>query len=101
MGHYPFTLFNAVTLLILALTLLLAWRRLRGSTRANWPLIYYTAVVGYTIGFSGGLNPYWVAAAVACAVAERGGFYASRIRFAELIPLTYMAWRSLGLLLMW
>jgi hypothetical protein len=101
MGHYPFTLFNAVTLLILALTLLLAWRRLRGSTRANWPLLYYAAVVGYAIGFSGGLNRYWVAVSVACGVAVRCGFYASRMRFAELIPLTYIAWRSLGLLLMW
>ena len=100
MGHYPFTLFNGITVFVLALTLLLLWRRFRGSP-ANWPLVYYAAVTGYTFGFSGGLNPYWVAAGVACGVAIRFGFHPRRLRWAEAIPLAYVAWRCVGLLLMW
>src|ERR1035438_4294945 len=54
MGHYPFTLFNGITALVLALTLMLVWRRFRGSLAANWPLVCYALIAGYTIGFSGG-----------------------------------------------
>ena len=101
MGHYPFTPFNAITLFILALTLLLVWRRFRGTMTANWPLVCYAAIAGYMIGFSGGLNPYWVAAGAASAVAIRLGFCAGQVRWLETIPLAYVAWRCLGLLLMW
>jgi len=101
MGHYPFTLFNAITLLVLLLTLFLAWTRLRGLYSSNWPLVYYAAVVAYTVGFSGGLNRYWVAAGVACGLAIRCGFYPSRIFLLELVSLAYIAWRSVGLILMW
>ncbi|MGD0365412.1 MAG: hypothetical protein ABSC93_31400 [Bryobacteraceae bacterium] len=101
MGHYPFTLFNGVTVLVLVFTIVLVWRRFRGSLAANWPLAVYAAVVCYTIVFSGGLNPYWVAAGVFCAVAIRVGFYARHMRWAEAIVLAYVASRSLGLLLMW
>jgi hypothetical protein len=52
-------------------------------------------------GFSGGLNPYWVAAGVACAVAIRLGFHPRQVRWVEAIPLAYVAWRCVGLLLMW
>jgi len=101
MGHYPFTLFNGITALILVLTLLLVWRRFRGAVRVNWPLIYYAAVVGYTIGFGGGLNGYWVAAGVACALAIRLGNLPQWVRWLELAPLAYIVWRSTGLILMW
>lgn len=101
MGSYPFTAFNAITLLILALTLLLLWRRVRGTLTANWPLVCYALIAGYTAGFSGGLNPYWVAAGAACAVAIRLGVYPLQIRWVEAIPLGYMVWRCVGLLLMW
>ena len=101
MGHYPFTLFNGITLLILAFTILVAAARLRAVYSANWTLLYYAIVVSYTIAFSGGLNPYWVLAGLACALAVRFGLYPSRLRLVELIPLGYIAWRSLGLILMW
>ncbi len=101
MGHYPFTLFNGITLLVLALTLALAWRRWRGSPASNWPLAGYALIAGYTLGFSGGLNPYWVTAGVACALAIRLGFFPRRVRWVEAIPLGYVAWRCVGLLLMW
>lgn len=101
MGYYPLTLFNGITVLVLALALLLVWRRVRGSLAANWPLACYAVIASYTIGFSGGLNPYWVAAGAACAVAIRLGFYPRQVRWVEAIPLGYVAWRCLGLLLMW
>jgi hypothetical protein len=58
-------------------------------------------VVGYTIAFSGGLNPYWVAGGVACGLAIRCGLYPARIRLVELVPLGYVTWRCVGLVLMW
>jgi hypothetical protein len=101
MGHFPFTLFNGITALVLALALLLAWRRFRGALAVNWPLVCYAVIGGYTISFSGGLNPYWVAAGLACAVAIRLGFHPRVVRWVEAIPLGYVAWRCVGLLLMW
>ena len=101
MGHYPFTLFNGLTLIVLVLAFVIAWRRWRGPLDANWPLAGYAAVAAYTIGFSGGLNPYWVAGSVACAVAIRVGFYPRQLRWVEAIALGYVAWRCVGLLLMW
>jgi len=101
MEYFRFTLFNSITLVILLAAPVLVWRRFAGALAANWPLAYYAALVGYTIGFSGGLNPYWVAMGVACALAIRFGFYPARVRFAEIVPLGYVAWRSIGLILMW
>jgi hypothetical protein len=101
MGHYPFTMFNGITVLVLALTLLVVWRRFRGPLAANWPLLYYAAIAGYTIAFSGGLNPYWVAAATACGVAIRFGFHPRQVRWVEAVALGYVASRCVGLLLMW
>jgi hypothetical protein len=101
MGHYPFTLFNGITVFVLALVPILIWGRFRGPLAANWPLVCYAIIAGYAAGFSGGLNRYWVAAGVACAVAIRVGFYARQVRWVEAIPLGYVAWRCVGLLLMW
>jgi len=101
MGHYPFTLFNGITVCVLALTLLLLWRRFRGALNGNWPLVCYAVIAGYTIGFSGGLNPYWVGAAAACAVAIRWGLYQRYVRWVEAIALVYVAGRCVGLVMMW
>jgi len=99
--HYPFTLFNCITGAILIATVLMPWRRFAGNLRANWPLGYYAVIGGYSGGFSGSLNPFWVAAGAACAVAIRFGVYPERLRFAELLPLGYVAWRCVALLMMW
>jgi len=101
MGHDPFTLFNGITLFLLVLTAMLAWQRFRGSLTSNWPLVYYVMIAGYALGFRGALNPYWIAAGVACALAIRFGLYPSRARLVEAIALGYVAWRCVGLLLMW
>jgi hypothetical protein len=102
MGHYPFTPFNCITAVVLALALLLVWRRFSGpAPTANWPLVYWVIVAVYTIGLPGGLNPYWVGTGVLCAIAIRFGFYAKLVRWVELVALGYVAWRSVGLLMMW
>ena len=101
MEHFRFTLFNGLTLFILALAILIAWRRFAGALASNWPLAGWAAIVGYTIAFSGGLNPYWVAAGVICALAIRFGFHPARVRWLELLPLAYTVWRCIGLVLLW
>jgi hypothetical protein len=101
MGHYPFTPFNGITLLVLALTVWAVWQRFRGPLGSNWPLVCYGVMAGYTAGFSGGLNPYWVAGGAACALAIRFGLYPTRVRLVEMLPLGYVAWRSVALILMW
>ena len=101
MGHYPYTVFNGITLLILLLTAMEAWWRFGRSLRSNWPIVYYMAAIAYTFVFSYSLNPYGVAAGAACAIAIRLGFQPARIRFLELIALGYIGYRCIALLLMW
>ena len=101
MGHYPFTLFNGITLLVLILALAIAWMRFRRPGVSIWPAICYVLIAAYTWGFAGSLNPYWVAGGAACAVAIRAGLQPARLRFVELIPLAYIVYRSIALLLMW
>lgn len=101
MGHYPFTLFNCVTALILALALVVAWARLRRPLDVSWPLVIYALIAIYALAFSGGLNLYWVGAAVIFAVTVRAGLYPRITRWGEWIALAYIVWRCLGLILMW
>ena len=101
MGHYPFTLFNGITLFILVLTVSVVWLHFRQPPASNWPLVCYGVIVAYTLGFSGGLNPYCVAAGACCALAIRMRLLTPWMRWLEWLPLGYIAWRSLGLLLMW
>jgi hypothetical protein len=89
MGHYQFTVFNGTTALVLALTLLLVWRRFRGSPAANWPLLRYAVMAAYTRAFR-----------AACGVAIRLGFYPRQVRWVEAGALGYVAWRCVGLLVM-
>ncbi|MFN7995509.1 MAG: hypothetical protein U0Q18_18005 [Bryobacteraceae bacterium] len=100
MEYFRFTLFNCLTLGILAATIVQVWCRFGGRLK-NWPLGYYAALAGFTIAFSGGLNPYWVTAGVACAAAIRFGFYPARTRWLELVALGYVSWRCIGLVLLW
>jgi hypothetical protein len=100
-GHYPFTQFNGITVCVLALTVLLVWRRFQGTLDTNWPLACYAVIAAHAMVFSRGLNPYWVAAGVACGVAIRLGFRPRQVRWVEAIPLAYVAWRCVGLLFMW
>ncbi len=101
MQDFRFTLFNNITLLVLALTVYVAIWRFRGNLLSNWPLVYYAIVIAYTVAFTGGLHPAWVAAGSVSAVFLRVTMFPTFARVAELAALVYIAWRSIGLILLW
>ena len=101
MEYFRFTLFNSITLLIMALTIAAAAHRFLGRHTSNWPLVYYAVILGYTFGFEGSLHPAWVVVGLAGGLLVRFGFFWKVARFAELVVFGYVLWRCLGLLLMW
>ncbi len=101
MEGFRFTLFNDLTLLVLALTLATLAGRLRGRLHANWPLAYYLVVLGHSLGFARGINGYAVAAGLVAGAAQRFDGYWQVAWAVEVAALACIAWRSIGLLLMW
>lgn len=100
MEYFRFTLFNNITLLIMGLTLALAFARWRGIQRSSWPLLYYAVLAAYAVGFDGSLNKWLVAAGLACGILLRFRKI-WQIRFLEVMIIVYVLWRTLGLLLLW
>jgi hypothetical protein len=101
MEYFRFTLFNDITLLLMALTALVPVARFRGDPRTNWAFGYYALVLGYTLGFKHGLNLRLVLAGVACALLIRFTARARQVRWIELAVLAGIFWRFLGLILLW
>lgn len=101
MEYFRFTLFNALTLLVMGLTLAVAVQRFTARHTSNWPLAYYAAVLGYTFAFDGGLHPAWVLAGLACALLIRSGYFWKHARALEAVVFGYILWRCLGLILLW
>ena len=101
MENFRFTLFNSITLFLLALTTVTAIRRFRPDSGGNWPLVYWAIALAYTFGFSYGLHPAWVGPGTLCAILIRFGVWPSLLRWVELAALAYVAWRSVGLILLW
>ena len=101
MEYFSFTLFNSITLLILTMTLVLVWRRAAGALASDWPIAVHATIVAYAYLFPGGLNLYWVAAGAVCGLVIRIGFYPATLRLVEAVPLGYVAWRCVGLVLLW
>jgi hypothetical protein len=103
--YFRFTLFNNLTLALMALTIGTAIARFTARQESNWPLVYYLLLVAYWKAFQGGLNGYWVLAGVACGLLLRyeflGGIPLKIVRAAELAVFAYMLWRCVGLLLGW
>jgi hypothetical protein len=99
-GDFRFTLFNDVTLFIMALTMgALVWR-LKGRIDSNWPLVYWAIVLAYALAFHYSLNLYWILAGAALGLIGR--FARHRLlRCIELPAFVYVWWRALGLLLGW
>jgi hypothetical protein len=104
MENFRFTLFNSITLLLMALTLAMAWpRHLRGPRR-KWALVYWAMVLGYAIGFKYSYDLRWVAAGLAATVGVLQEHRAAGLRYlriAESFALCYIFARSLGLILLW
>jgi len=103
--YFRFTMFNDLTLGLMALTIWVAVARFTARTESNWPLAYYALLVAYWKVFEGGLNGYWVLAGVACGLLLRFEFLGSIplkiVRGAELAVFAYVLWRCAGLILLW
>ncbi len=103
--YFRLTLFNAVTLFLLALTIFVAIARFRSRPENTWFLLYYVLVLAYWRAFTGSLSMYGVAAGVACGIALKfeflGGAFLTFVRVVELFFFGYVVWRCLALLLMW
>ncbi len=84
----------------MAAALSIVWLHFRRAFAANWPLVAFALILGYSFGFSGGLNPYWVLLGTACAVAIRLRFYPQIVWYIEAVTLGYIVCRSVDLLLM-
>ena len=59
MENFRFTLFNGITLFIMAASAGVAALRIARRDRSKWPLAYYPVLLGYALGFKYSLNP-WV-----------------------------------------
>jgi len=96
-----FTVFNTVTLFILALAIVLVVQRLRLRLRGNWPLAYYAVALAYAFAFPYSLKPLVLLAGMACAILLRFKKFHWGIRTAEIAVLLYVIWRSVALLMGW
>ncbi|HWB95489.1 MAG TPA: hypothetical protein VG672_02270 [Bryobacteraceae bacterium] len=101
MESFRFTLFNDLTLLLMAVTISMAVLRLRRRTGSRWPLGYYAVLLGYTFGFQGGLNPYAVVVTAAAGLLPQFHLDHKAARGVELAGFAYILWRALGLILLW
>lgn len=103
--YFRFTLFNSITLLIMALTVFMIYARFRFRLENTWLLLFYAAIIGYWKGFAGSLNTYWVLAGLGSGLLLRfeflGGSPLMAVRVVELGFLGYVLWRCAGLLLLW
>ncbi len=97
------TFFNGITLLMMALTIGMIVRRLKGRLESNLPLAYYVVLVLYTRYYEGTFNQYWVFAGVVFALFLRFEFLARRFEkfmlAAEFTVFAYLLWRGVALVL--
>src|SRR5262245_39399465 len=101
MEYFRFTLFNCLTLSVMALPVVVAVNRWRGKVRGNWALCYYAVLLGSAFGFRGGLDPAWVLTGVAIALGVRYSPWGAALRCAETGVFVCVLWRCLGLILLW
>ncbi|MCL6506217.1 MAG: hypothetical protein K6T59_04250 [Bryobacteraceae bacterium] len=98
-----FTLFNAITLLIVAVTLVTGVALARRKLTPNWPFAYYLLIVAYWKVFEGALNTLWVFAGLSCAVLLRfrvpGGRVEQVVWWGALAALAYIFLRGVDLIL--
>jgi hypothetical protein len=103
--YFQITLFNIITLLLMAATLLVAAKRLSSAVDSNWPMAYYGALMAYWRGYAYTLDAYWVLGGLLCGLLLRfeflGGAVEKLIRSLELIVFIYVAWRCVKLILRW
>ncbi len=101
MEDFRFTLFNGLTLLVMALTIATALARTGARRESNWPLAYYALALVFALGFPYSLNSYVIAAGVVLALLIRFGRPIRAVRLAEYGVLAYVVVRSVALLMLW
>jgi hypothetical protein len=99
------TLFNSITLFVMALTLWTAYARFRFRLASNWFGAYYAVLGGFWLGFDGSLNTWWLGLGALSALLLRADFLRGApllaVRAAELAFFAYVLWRGLALFLLW
>ncbi|HWQ57216.1 MAG TPA: hypothetical protein VN442_26255 [Bryobacteraceae bacterium] len=101
MESFRFTLFNNLTMFVMATTLGMVLARAKTRTAATWPMFYWLIVVGFALAFKYSLSLYLVAAGVLLAMLVRFTRRPQPARIAEFGVLAYVFTRCLELLLLW
>ena len=103
--YFQITLFNVVTLFLMAATLAVTVKRLIAAVDTNWPLAYYGLLLTYWRGYMYTLDNYWVIGGVLCGLLLRfeflGGAIEKIIRGLELLVFGYVVWSCVRLILQW
>jgi hypothetical protein len=103
--YFQITLFNIVTLFLMAATLLAAAKRVAAGVDSSWLLAYYGLLVVYWRGYAYTLDNYWVLGGLLCGLVLRfeflGGAVEKLIRVLELLVFCYVIWRCVKLILQW
>jgi len=101
MEYFRFTPFNGITISLMLLAAWLGFARLRDNLRTNWAFGFYAVALGYALGFKYSIDPWLVLAGAACALLIRFTTRGRQVRWIELAVLAGVAWRCLGLILLW
>ena len=100
--EFRFTLFNNITLLVMAFTLWTGVTYARNKLDSNWPFLYYLFVLAYWKIFEGSLNTYWIFGGLICVLPLRfellGGRVRDIFRWLEIAALAYIFLRGVDLL---
>ena len=103
--YFQITLFNIVTLFLMAATLLVGAKRFSACADSNWPLAYYGILLAYWRGYAYTLDTYWVMGGLLCGLLLRfeflGGAEEKLIRALEILAFAYVIWRCVKLILQW
>jgi hypothetical protein len=103
--YFEITLFNVVTLMLMAATVLVAARRFTTRVDSNWPLTYYGVLLAYWRGYSYTLDTYRVLGGVLCGLILRfeflGGAVERLIRAFEFLVFGYVILCCVKLILRW
>jgi len=103
--YFQVTLFNVVTLFLMAATLVVAVKRFSARIDSNLPLTYYGLLIAYWRGNAYTLDNYWVLGGVLCGLLLRfeflGGAVEKLIRALELLVFVYVTLRCAKLILQW
>jgi hypothetical protein len=96
---------NVFSLLLMAATAVILYLRFAGRQDSNWPLFYYAGLILYLYRFDGVFDAGLVYAGVITALVLRfeylAGYLWAGVRAIESAFLTYVMWRTLGVLRDW